>query len=116
LFAFGGLCGGAISLATATLKNHSAAMLTRLGGRPLSTCGIELPTYFDPQYSADMTVLRFDTREFASRYAPTIFELRDLLIGAPVICPEALPYGHLAGLDVPVYIPPRPVFNRRIAA
>src|SRR5688572_3757087 len=51
--------GGAVAITTATFRHHSSSILRRLGGRALvNEEGIELPSYFDPQYNCEMEILR----------------------------------------------------------
>jgi hypothetical protein len=85
-FAFGQLIGGAVGIATATIRNHSATMLRRIGGRALVHAGTGLPVYFDPQYRCEMELLRFDSASYAIRYRRRVEELRSHLQSAPVLC------------------------------
>jgi hypothetical protein len=86
VFAFGQLLGGAIAITTATLRNHSASMLRRLGGTPLNYRGAELPVYFDAQFGCDMAILRFDSESYAMKYHSLVEELRVQLSVSPVLC------------------------------
>lgn len=88
-FAFGELAGGATGIATATFRNESAPMLRRLGGQPLQANGREIPSYFDPQYGADMALLKFEPGSYGRKYAAMVAEQCTLLRMAPVICPAA---------------------------
>ena len=88
-FAFGELSGGATGIATATFLTDSAQILRRLGGEPLHIDGRELPSYFDPQYGADMTLLKFEPGSYGRKYAAMVAEQCTLLRTAPVICPAA---------------------------
>ena len=76
------LLGGALGIATATERNHSAAILRRLGGRPLAWDGVELPPYYDDRYRCQMEVLRFDSRETNPKYAGLLEELREQIAEA----------------------------------
>src|ERR1019366_6402395 len=67
-FAWSQLLGGALGVTTATERNESAAILRRLGGRPLAWDGVELPPYYDRRYRCQMEVLRFDSRETNPKY------------------------------------------------
>jgi hypothetical protein len=61
LYGLARILGGTIAISTATTRHHSSDILKRIGGRPLSVDGVELPPYYDPQYGCDMEVLRFDS-------------------------------------------------------
>ena len=93
-FALAWNLGGAVGLCTATQKNNSAAMLRRLGGRPLRTAQGELPAYFEPHYGCEMEVLRFDSWSVNPTYQSAINELSSMLSSdVPVIAA-----GPIAGL------------------
>lgn len=85
-YAWSELLGGALGITTATQRNDSAAILRRLGGRPLACDGEELPPYFDDRYQCQMEVLRFDSRESNPRYRAMLDEVREQVAMAPVIC------------------------------
>ncbi len=85
-YAWSDLMGGALGITTATQRNDSAAILKRIGGRPLVCNGEELPAYFDERYQCQMEVLRFDSRELSPRYRSMLNEVREQIIMAPVIC------------------------------
>lgn len=55
------LLGGCVGITTATQRHRSSSMLRRIGGRSLEHMGLELPSYYDPQYQCRMEVLRFDS-------------------------------------------------------
>jgi hypothetical protein len=61
LYGLARLLGGTLAISTATTRHRSSDILKRIGGRPLSVDGVELPPYYDPQYGCDMEVLRFDS-------------------------------------------------------
>jgi hypothetical protein len=61
LYGLARILGGTLAISTATTRHHSSDILKRIGGRPLSVNGVELPPYYDPQYGCDMEVLRFDS-------------------------------------------------------
>ena len=76
--------GGALGLATATVKHSSASMLQRLG-----LCRLDdIPSYFDPDYNCEMEMLRFDTRRSSPKYHTAIEILKASLAGVSVIRPE----------------------------
>lgn len=87
-YAWSRLMGGALGITTATERNESAAILRRLGGRPLVWAGVELPPYYDDRYRCKMEVLRFDSREANPKYASMLEDLREQVSQAPVICAE----------------------------
>ena len=85
-FAWSHVIGGALGLSMATHRNGSAAILRRIGGRPLEWDGAELPPYYDPHYKCDMEVLRFDSRLPSVKYQHVIDEMRAEVPMVPVIC------------------------------
>jgi hypothetical protein len=80
------LLGGCSGVATATLRHHSSTILRRIGLSSLEADGMEFPTYYDPQYSCEMEVLRFDSRYPNSKYRDWVGQLASGLKNAPVIC------------------------------
>lgn len=80
--------GGFLGIATATCKHGSAPILRKLGLSPLEADGQTIPVYYDPHYSSEMEVLRFDSRRPNPKYRGWIGELRSLLSGAPVVCAQ----------------------------
>jgi hypothetical protein len=89
------LLGGALGVATATLRHESAPILRRIGLTSLVEDGQELPAYFDPHYGCQMEVLQFDSRRPAPKYEGWVSELSESLRTAPVIC-RAFPRGQFA--------------------
>jgi hypothetical protein len=83
------MLGGCLGISTVTHRHCSAAILRRIGGRPLESEGDELPSYFDPAYRCQMEVLRFDSRQLNPRYVPLARELSNYLAESPVICPSS---------------------------
>jgi hypothetical protein len=75
-FAWAQVIGGCLGLSMATHRNGSAAILRRIGGRPLEWDGQALPPYYDPQYKCDMEVIRFDSRLPSVKYRYAIDEIR----------------------------------------
>ncbi len=92
-YAWSEMLGGALGITTATQRNESAAILRRMGGRPLACEGVELPPYFDHRYGCKMEVLRFDSRRPNPRYQPMLDEVREHIAMAPVI------YANQSGAD-----------------
>jgi hypothetical protein len=84
--------GGAISVTTATARHCSSSILRRIGGEPLAMGRTELPSYHDPRYKCEMTILRFDSDRPNPRYAAWIEQIREELLSAPVICRTAQPF------------------------
>lgn len=77
--------GGCIGIATVTQRHASSSILRRIGGRPLSAGGRDLPPYYDPQYGCDMEILRFDSSEPNPRFEAWINELSGYLRTETVI-------------------------------
>lgn len=77
--------GGCLGLSTATHRNGSAAILRRIGGRPLEYNGVELPPYYDPHYKCEMEVLRFDSRLPSPRYEEVIRQMQVEMTTVPVV-------------------------------
>ena len=82
---------GAISVTTATSRHCSSSVLRRIGGQPLAVGQTELPSYYDPRYNCEMTILRFDSDRPNPRYETWIEQIREGLLNAPVICRTAQP-------------------------
>lgn len=98
------LLGGRIGLATATARHCSSTILRRIGLHPLNHEGAELPPYYDPQYSCDMQLLRFDSRFPNVKYREWIDNMAECLSASPVVCSgvaSAMP-GVFRGFDVPL--------------
>jgi hypothetical protein len=90
MYGLANLLGDAICVSTATVRNCSASILQRLGGRPLQWAGISLPVYNDPKYNCDMEVLRFDSRHPADRFVHWIAGIRRQMVDIPVICQSSV--------------------------
>ena len=56
-----------------------------LVAEPIAAEGVELPPYYDPQYSCEMEMLRFDSSFPNPRYDGWIEEIRAHLHAAPVV-------------------------------
>ncbi|MBL8209763.1 MAG: hypothetical protein JNK87_03580 [Bryobacterales bacterium] len=76
-FALAQVLGGAVGVCTATRKNHSAAILKRLGGRPLGFGKATLPPYYEPQYGCEIEILKFDSDTIAAQYRGAVQALSD---------------------------------------
>ena len=83
--------GGCIGIAGATKRHCSAAILRRIGGRPLRINEFELPSYYDPRFECEMELLRFDSAEPNPRFEACIDELRQYLTTTLVFQSEAQP-------------------------
>src|ERR1022692_3165592 len=78
--------GGCIGITTATVRHSSSSLLRRLGGSSLRTEAGELPPYYDPQYTCEMEVLRFDSESPAAKYFTLVDRLRSDILSVPVVC------------------------------
>ncbi len=87
VYALGRMMGGALGVSTATTRHHSSSILRRVGGRPLSARGSEIPPYLDPHYDCEMELLSFDSTSPDARYSKWIGECCDVLRYLPVISP-----------------------------
>jgi hypothetical protein len=74
-YAFFRALGGAVGIATATVRHSSASILRRIGGRPLQHAGQEVPSYIDLQYNCRMEMLRFYSWAPNPRYDSWIREI-----------------------------------------
>jgi hypothetical protein len=88
-YAFGQLLGGVMGIGTVGIRHHSSSILRRLGGRPLTMHGTELPNYYEPLYRSELEILRFDSSTPNPRYAWSIEQCRAWFRQVPVICGEA---------------------------
>jgi hypothetical protein len=77
--------GGCVGITAATRRHHSSSILRRIGGRPLTADGVELPPYYDPQYACEMEMLRFESEFPNPRYEVWIEEIRAHLLTTPVV-------------------------------
>ena len=80
------ILGGCIGITTATVRHSSSSLLRRLGGSSLRTEAGELPPYYDPQYTCEMEVLRFDSESPAAKYFTLVDRLRSDILSVPVVC------------------------------
>ena len=81
------LLGGALAVTTATIRHRSATILRKLGGHGLLSDGVELPSYYDPQYECQMEILGFDSDNPNPKYLEWIHECQRKLRNLTVICP-----------------------------
>jgi len=89
IYALGQLMGGVLGITTATTRHHSSSILRRIGGRPLTARGRDVPAYFDPHYNCEMELLRFDSTSPNTHYAGLMRECRDALLELPVVSQES---------------------------
>ena len=66
------MIGGAVGLATATFRNHSACILGRIGGHPLRHNGEPILQYFEPKFGCDIQILRFASDAYSPRYTSIV--------------------------------------------
>lgn len=88
-YALGRNLGGCIGITAATTRHSSSSILRRIGGQSLAAGGAELPSYYDPNYRCEMSVLRFDSSLPNPRYEGWIEQIRDQIWTTPVICRTA---------------------------
>ena len=104
LFAVGQLLNGAVAITTATMRNHSATMLRRIGGQVLSHNGTDFPVYYDEQYGCEMAILRLDSDSYAPKFERIVARLRhELWNGVAVTAAQpqrALPATAFAGMEM----------------
>ena len=79
------ILGGCVGIATATVRNRSASILRRIGGKSLEVCGEQVPGYFDPQYGCQMEIVRFSSNSPNPRYRRWIDHIATDLLNVPVI-------------------------------
>lgn len=88
-FSLARLRGDCLGITTATVRHCSSSILRRLGGAPLKAGDSIMPRYYDPRYSCDMEILRFDSRNPGKRYASLVSLLQQKLSEIQVIAPAA---------------------------
>jgi hypothetical protein len=99
-FAFGQLFGGALGITTATVRNHSSSILSRIGGKGLTFGDATLPGYYEPQYGCDMEILSFEAEDYDTRYRSKVADLTDQLAMAPVYTATAKPAEWMVAANV----------------
>ena len=106
-YAFFRTFGGAVGLATATVRHSSASILRRIGGRSLQYQGQSVPSYQDSAYNCSMEMLRFYSWAPNPHYDIWIREIGREIRNIPVVC---------GGFPEPVWMPldSVPALNRRI--
>jgi len=88
VYALAQLMGGALAVTTATRRHNSASILKRMGGRPLSANGSELPPYFDPKYGCEMELLGFDSTAPNPQFRDLIDDHRAAFPTMQVVLPD----------------------------
>lgn len=96
VYAFSREFGGAVGLATATVRHGSSSILRRIGGRSLKHAGLEMPPYDDPQYKCKMEVLRFYSWAPNERYDVWIREISKEIRSIPVLTRDDSHWMHWA--------------------
>jgi hypothetical protein len=79
------ILGGCVGVATATMRNSSASILRRIGGRALEIEGEKLPAYYDPRYKCQMEIVRFSSGSPNPRYWRWIDQIAATLLNVPVL-------------------------------
>jgi hypothetical protein len=87
-YALGQVLGGLKGVSTANLRHHSSSILRRMGARPLTARGNELPPYYEPLYSSELEILEFDSARPSPRYWFHIQQSCTALSRVTVVCPE----------------------------
>jgi hypothetical protein len=87
-FAWAQILGGCIGFLTATVKNGSATILRRLGGRNLQAGGETIPRYFEPAWGCNAELLQFDTTSLNPRFDASLSSARSRLFDSPVLFPD----------------------------
>ena len=84
-YSLGRLRGGCLGMTTATVRHCSSTILRRIGGSPLETQGMTMPSYYDPRYRCEMEILRFDSRCPHSRYVDIVENLCERMMNVDVV-------------------------------
>jgi hypothetical protein len=82
------LLGGALAVTTATIRHRSSTILRKLGGHGLHSDGVELPSYYDPQYECEMEMLGFDSDRLNPKYNHWIQECQHRMGRIPIVSPD----------------------------
>ena len=88
-YSLGRISGGTLGITTATVRHCSSSILRRMGGAPLETDGVRVPSYYDPHYDCEMEILSFDSRRPNPRFNNVIEQLRRHMAMVPVIAQSA---------------------------
>jgi hypothetical protein len=79
------ILGGCVGIATATVRNRSSSILRRIGGTGLEVEGEKLPSYYDPQYTCEMEIVRFTSSSPNPKYWRWIEQISANLRNVPVL-------------------------------
>lgn len=60
-YALGEMLGGIAGVSTANTGHHSSSILRRIGGTPLSIGEVPFPSFYEPQYRAELELLCLDS-------------------------------------------------------
>lgn len=99
-FSLGLALGGAVGICTATVRNHSADILRRIGGRSLTCNNLPIPRYFDARYGCEIDVVAFDSDRILQRHASRIEQLRVELGRTQVFCNQHIEVASLRALSL----------------
>ena len=97
IYGFSRELGGAVGLATATVRHSSSSILRRLGGRSLEFQNETLPAYSDHNYGCEMELLRFYSWAPNPRYDSWVDAMSAEMRAIPVLAPTfaALPWARV---------------------
>jgi len=84
------LYGRAMMYSTAMIRHNQTSILRNLGCLGLIIDGVELPSYYDPQYQCEMEILAFDSDHPVPKYVDRIDECQERLANIPIICAPSL--------------------------
>jgi hypothetical protein len=84
-FAWAKMIGGGIGCCTATVRNNSASMLRRNGGRSFELNHESIPPYKDSKYGCTMEALRFHFQNFDLRYGKMVDSIYQRIAEQPII-------------------------------
>lgn len=84
-FAWARMIGGGIGCCTATVRNNSASMLRRIGGRSFEHNHESIPPYKDAKYGCIMEALRFHFQNFDLRYGKMVDSIYHRMAEQPII-------------------------------
>jgi hypothetical protein len=82
--------GGVLAISTAR-GACSAPVLRKMGWQAMAANGVEVPSFFDPEYKCDLEVLRFDSSKPLPKYQSWIQNFLAALPTVPVIAAEQVP-------------------------
>jgi hypothetical protein len=80
--------GGVLGLSAVNTEHYSSSILSRIGGMSLATDGNQFPSFYEPQYHAEVRLLRFDSSRPNPRFEASILQCRAAMATATVIASE----------------------------